>query len=185
MWQILKSFSSRDPKFYVNLFKLYVRPLCEYNVNAWMPFLIGDINKIESLQAKFTRFLCKKLNLKYNNYHHRCKILNLETLEIRRVKYDLILIYKIVNNLIDLDFSSLFKFNSNLNSYNLRRHKLSLEKPKLVKTSVRSNFFSYRCINIWNGLPEEIVTSSSLDIFKQKLNTFDLYSIYTPKVLPP
>ena len=185
VWQILKSFSSRDPKFYVNLFKLYVRPLLEYNVSTWMPSLIGDIKLVESVQGKFTRLLCRKLNIKYNNYYHRCNILNLETLEIRRVKFDLILIFKIINNLINLDFSTYFTYNYNHQSYNLRRHTLSFKKPNLAKTSVRNNFFSFRCINTWNSLPEEVVTSNSLNNFKLKLNKFDLYSIYTSKILLP
>ena len=179
VYQIIKSFKSRNYKFYVNQFKLFIRPLLEYNVNAWMPILKSDIRKVEQVQATFTRLVCRKLNIKYNNYNHRLHILNLETLEIRRIKNDLIIIYKILNNLIDLKFDNFFKFNQNLNYYNLRRHPLALAKPPLTKTSIRRNFFNNRCINLWNKLPEEIVVSDSLAIFKTKLNKFDLYSIYS------
>ena len=147
-----------------------------------MPGLKGDIKKVESVQSKFTRFLCKRLNISYNNYEHRLTKLNLETLEIRRVKSDLILIYKIFNKLIDLNFNDFFTLDQTHLFYNLRKHKLSIQIPKLCKTSVRNNFFNYRCTKIWNGLPEEVVTSVSLSIFKNKLNKINLYNLYTSKL---
>ena len=147
-----------------------------------MPSPVGDIRQVESFQAKFSRLLCKKLNISYNNYIDRCRILKLETLEIRRVKFDLILIYKITNKLIDVDFSIFFKLSSSITSYNLRRHKFSIKKPDLAKTSVRNNFFSIRCVNTWNKLPQNIVTSPSLENFKHELNNFNMHSIYSSKI---
>ena len=185
IYLILKSFSSYDHTFYINLYKLYIRPNLEYNVCTWMPSLIGDIRKLESVQGKFTRLLCKKLNIRYNNYFHRLETLNLETLEIRRVKQDLILIYKILNNLIDLDFDKFFTFNPALNLYSLRRHKFYIQHSHMPETSVRNNFFSYRIINTWNNLPEVVVSQKSLSLFKNKLNEFNLYSIYKSKLESP
>ena len=52
---ILKSFHSKDPFFFSNLFKLYIRPNLEYNVSVWNPYHIGGIKKVESVQATFTR----------------------------------------------------------------------------------------------------------------------------------
>ena len=68
---IVKTFNSNDPYFFINLFKLYIRPNLEYNVSAWMPYHIGDIRKIESVQATFTRLVCRKLNIKYNRNNHK------------------------------------------------------------------------------------------------------------------
>jgi len=46
---------------------------------------------------------------------------------------------------------------------------------KLAKTHVYSardsNFFSNRVINIWNGLPDSIVKSPSVNSFKSKINS--------------
>ena len=155
-----------------------------YNVSAWNPYQISDIKKVESVQAKFTRMVCRKLNIGYSSYQHRLQMLNLETLEIRRVKFDMIIIYKILNNLLDLPFNHFFTLNPSLLLYSLRRHSLSLLKPKLSKTSTRLNFFSYRTINTWNLLPQDIVTSKSLTIFKSKLKIFDLTKIYNSRLSP-
>ena len=179
---ILKTFKSRQPHFYVNLFKLYVCPILEYNINIWMPYKIGDIRRIESLQAKFTRRLCQKLNLSYDSYFHRLQILNLETLEIRRVKLDLILTYKIHHSLVDLNFNEFFTKSKSMQLYNLRRHALHLDKPCIPKTTVRQNFFYYRVVNTWNQLPKSIVESKTLATFKRKLNSLNLQNIYETKL---
>ena len=179
---ILKSFISYNPVFYVNLYKLYVRPNLEYNVCTWMPSQVGDIKKIESVQIRFTKFLCRKLNIRYQSYLHRLEILKLQTLEIRRVKQDMILVYKMLNNLVDLDFRKYFTINHNLNRYNLRRHTLYLKLPIFASSSTRHNFFSYRAVKTWNQLPNEVVTASSLSSFKTKLSNFNLYSIYPSKL---
>ena len=160
------------------LYKTYIRPIMEYNVSIWAPQSISDIKLAESIQKTFTRKLCKKLNIKYESYADRLTILQIESLEYRRVKFDLILLYKILNNIVHANNENLFLFSNIQNSYNLRRHSLHLLKPPLVKTSTRTNFFSHRIINIWNNLPDSIVTSPSLIIFKQRLNLFSLCNIH-------
>jgi hypothetical protein len=54
----------------------------------------------------------------------------------------------------------------------LRGNKFKLFKPKSV--SVRdSNFYVNRIVNIWNSLPDSIVTADSVFSFKRRLNSFD------------
>ena len=179
---IIKTFNSKDPWFFINLFKLYIRPILEYNISAWMPYQVGDIRRIESVQATFTRLVCRKLNIKYKSYRHRLRLFNLDTLEIRRIKYDLILIFKIIHNLIDLQFDDFFSISPSLKLYQLRRHKLHLNMPTPPATSTRINFFSYRTISTWNNLPSEIVMSKSLVLFKKKLNYYNIANIAISKL---
>ena len=169
----LRSFKSSNPIFYVNLFKTYIRPITEYNCITWTPFLISDVKKIESIQKTFTRKLFKKLNLKYHSYTNRLEQLGLETLESRRIKFDLIYTYKIIHNLVDIPTSDFFKRNEILKSYSLRRHKFYLAKPFHPKSVVASNFFIHRAINIWNKLPDQTVSSPTLSLFKTRLNEFN------------
>ena len=147
-----------------------------------MPYLITDIKKIESVQATFTRKLCKKLNIKYDSYFHRLQLLNLETLELRRVKIDLIITYKIINNLVDINSTDFLKINLNLKNYNLRRNKFHLIKSPLPNYLVSSNFFSHRVINAWNSLPDNVVCSNSLQIFKFRLNNVNPANYFTSKL---
>ena len=172
---ILRSFSPTNTQLLVNLYKTYVRPLLEYNTCTWSPYLSTDKRLIESVQAMFTRRLCQRANMGYADYKDRLAKLNLESLENRRAKRDLSLVYKIVNNLVTIDCTNLFNFN-NFGGYNLRRHPMQLQstQTKPAKTRCRKNFFSERVINPWNSLPTNVATSPSLDIFKNHINLMSL-----------
>lgn len=171
---IIRTFNNQNPQIYTQLFKTYVRSIIEYNSSIWNLNLIKDIRKIESIQIQFTQKLCQKLNIKYSSYNHRLKILNLETLEIRRLKSDLKLVYKIHNNLINLNINEFFTQSTLDNSYNLRRHDKYLKLPDLCKTTIRRSFFSLRIVKIWNKLPQYVIRSKSLPIFKDNLDSLEL-----------
>ena len=56
------------------------------------------------------------------------------------------------------------------NYHTPRGHCAKLYKSRIM--SVRDgNFFSNRIINTWNSLPDAIVSSRSVDIFKRKLHS--------------
>ena len=139
--------------------------------------LKSDIRKIETVQRTFTRLLCKKLNIQYNDYLDRLKILNLDSLEQRRLKTDLILAYKIRHKLVNLNAIPFLTLNDIPQLYNLRRHTENLSSS-FSKSSIRAQFFSNRIIKVWNKLPQELVSSNSLQIFKTKIKLMDL-SRYT------
>ena len=96
-----------------------------------MPHQVGDIKKIESVQALFTRLVCRKLDVKYDSYKYRLSFLSLDTLDIRQIKYDLILFFTFFYNLVDLKFDDFFFISSSLKLYRLRRNILHLNKPVL------------------------------------------------------
>jgi len=81
-------------------------PLLDYGSPIWAPVYKTDINLIERVQRRFTKCL---IGLKDISYHDRLVILdNADTLEIRRQKMDLIMLFKITHNLVALDFCSFF-----------------------------------------------------------------------------
>ena len=176
-YTVLKSFRSVHPGIYISLYKTYIRPLLEYNTSIWTPQSKENIELAEKAQRSFTKKLCKKLNIRFRDYEDRRKILKIESLEYRRLKIDLILVYKIINNLIDINIPNFFTLSQINNIYSLRRHTLYLEKSN-SNTPLRRNFFSNRIINTWNKLPNSIVTSETLPIFKNKITNFPLSSIY-------
>ena len=53
--------------------------------------------------------------------------------------------------------------------YGLRGHRLKL-KVQGCRLQVRQNFLSVRIVNIWNKLPESVVESSSVNVFKKRLD---------------
>ena len=171
---IFKTFSSKNLNLYKNIFKTYIRPILEYNANIWTSTSISNIKIIENTQRKFTKIVSKKLNIKFDSYKHRLEIWNLETLEYRRLKLDLILLYKILNDLISINPDDNFHKSHFYQHHNLRRHNLCLKTHNIPKSNIRNNFFSVQIIQLWNQLPQDLVQSKSLIIFKTRLKQIDL-----------
>ena len=73
---------------------LYVRPLLEYNCVVWSPSLVRDVTLIEQVQRRFTKRLRGFRNI---SYAERLKLLDVDTLEVRRLKFDLVYCYKIIS----------------------------------------------------------------------------------------
>ena len=165
---IFRSFVSRCPKILCRAFKTYIRPILEYCTPVWSPYLLCDINIIESVQKYFTRRLFPG---KQFTYGERLSLTNLATLESRRIRFDLIMYYKIINNLVDLDSSKFF--NSLSHSFNTRGHAFKLSK-QIYSTNSLANNFANRAINCWNALPPSVVSSHSLMQFKFNLSREDL-----------
>jgi len=76
-----------------------VRPLVEHNTIVWSPYTIDNIETIECVQRRFTK------NLRgYSGYTYleRLHCLELQSLEQRRLLFDLIFCYKIVSGIVDV-----------------------------------------------------------------------------------
>ena len=179
-YNIIRSFVSTNLSLYTGLYKTFIRPLLEYNTPIWNPDLITDIKSVEHIQRKFTRMVCQKSNTSFTNYQDRLKIMHLDTLEIRRVRFDLILMYKIYHNIIDIDFNSHFKLNIANKNYSLRGHNFKLQRNKY--STARNRYFCERVIPTWNKLPVDVVEALNVEEFKTKLTKFDLNKIYTSKI---
>jgi hypothetical protein len=89
----------------VRVFNVYVRPLLEYASCVWSPYHITDINQIEAVQRNFTKRLPGYTALSYKD---RLKRLKMETLELRRLRQDLVLPYEILTGLTDVNVADFF-----------------------------------------------------------------------------
>ena len=91
----------------------------------------------------------------------------------------MIQLFKIINNIDDIQPVKFFTFKDNTT----RGHIFRISKPSDSKT-LRKNVFPVRCIDKWNELSEDIVTSTDILSFKVKLNKmwlnkrFDTSCIY-------
>ena len=181
-YQILKCFKTKNIGVLLRLFKTYVRPKLEYNTPVWSPYLLKNVNKIESVQRNYTKRICRRCGINFSSYEDRLNILNLNTLEKRRAINDLLLLYKMIHNLIDLKFTDYFSF-TNI-KYNLRRNSMQIQTKKKINLPIQPWQISFfmRVIKFWNALPEDIVTAQSISIFKLKLQTFCLSSIINMKI---
>ena len=127
--------------------------------------MIKDINAIEKVQRRFTKRLAGMNGLPYEQ---RLTKLGIDSLEVRRMRADLIFMYKIVFGLCEgVTRDNLFKMCSVHN--HSRGHRYRVYLP-VVKSSAIYNFFSYRVLNSWNSLPNT-TDFSSLAKFKTGLST--------------
>ena len=167
-------FHSNDVSHLVRLYKVYVRPLLESNTQVWNPWFHKDI---QCVQRFFTRAIIKRAGISYMDYDDRLANLGLQSLEYRRVFYDLAMCYKIYNNLVDLPFESFFT--KPARSYSIRGHPCILRSKHLRHHAFRAHFFTERVIPIWNHLPHDVVTSLNITVFR-RLRSVDLSPLLYP-----
>ena len=58
-------------------------------------------------------------------------------------------------------------------SYNLRGNGVNLCVPKFNLNFMR-NYFTYKCAQLWNKLPEDVKLAGNVSIFKSKLRSTQL-----------
>jgi len=96
---LFKAFTIRHIPVLKKACLTYVRPVLEYASNVWAPYLIKHINAVEKVQKNFTKRIPALTNL---SYPERLAAIDLEPLELRRPKSDLVLYYKCLNDLVAL-----------------------------------------------------------------------------------
>ena len=113
--------------------------------------------------------------MKNLDYESRLRSLKLPSLEYRRVRGDLIEVYKICHHIYDpVTTSPLLTFAHS----NTRAHKFKLNKPRF-NTKQFQYFFSNRVVNIWNNLPAEVVSATTTNSFKNKIDKFFNMHMYS------
>ena len=157
---IRNTFSYLNQEMFLNLYKSLVRPHMEYCTQAWSPYLKKDINILEKIQRRATKIVPGLSDL---SYEERLRKLKLYPLEDRRMRGDMIAVWKMLNGHIDIDTEKLLPLNKGC--ANTRSHTYQIQS-KLPRSNVRKHFFTQRIVCPWNTLSSYTVNSTSLDMFK-------------------
>lgn len=174
---ILRSFSSSNVWTLLKAYTTYVRPILEYATTIWSPYLNKDKIKVERVQRFFTRMICQRCKIPYSSYNDRLYKLNISSLEYRRLEFDLMFLYKLLNDLLDINAKDFFYFNET--HYNTRSHSKVIRSKLPFRNLNQNNFYSHRCATTWNLLPPEIVSAPTYDVFRNRLKSFNLRTIAT------
>ena len=87
-----------DESGFILLYKSMVRPHLEYANSVWCPYKLGDIKEIEKVLKRATKLI---INFKNMSYTDRLQHLNLPTLKYRRLRGDMIEVFKITHKIYD------------------------------------------------------------------------------------
>jgi hypothetical protein len=167
--QIRNSFSHFNVKSTKQLYTSMVRPHLEYANPVWYPHLAGDCERLERVQHRATKTPC----LRHLSYPDRLHTLGLTTLADRRMRGDLIQMYKMVKGIDHINLQNPPQFQSTERSN--RFHNMRLRREVAKKSSARHNYFTNRIAVEWNKLPQEVIDSETTTGFKNKLSKFNIF----------
>ncbi len=141
-----------------------VRPSLEYSATVWNPYTQTQIRKIEMVQRRAARFVTGR-------HHNTSSVTDMiehlqwDTLECRRVKASVTMLYRIVNDLVDIPADDyLIRAPTRPRSANNHQYR----KTQTSRLYHQKSFFP-RAIDEWNRLPSSVVNAPSLVSFKQGL----------------
>ena len=164
---IQRSFQCLDKKTFVSLYKILVRAHLDYASSVWAPYKIKHIEMLENVQRRCTRQL---LYLKDMSYEQRLKTLKLPKQSYRRLRGDMIEVYKIIKGVYDKEAASFLKMWSDVVQRDGGRgHNVKIYLQRGTK-SLRQKAFGLQIVTTWNNLPEEVVNATNINVFKRRLD---------------
>ena len=168
--RMARSLSYRNKDIWLRLYRIYVRPILEYSVQAWSPWMCKDVKKLEDVQRRAVRMTS---GLKGVTYEDKLKEVGMLSLEARRERGDMIQVWKILNKHDKVDETKWFRrvdtSRQTMTRMSTCPYNLQLGN---VHLDTRKYFFSQRVVVKWNNLPELVKESVSLNGFK---NAYDEY----------
>ena len=121
---------------------------------------------LERIQRRATKLI---VNIRNLSYEDRLKRLGLQSLKTRRLRGELIEVFKILNG-FDLVGPGLLA----LAPHGVTRSNGFKLQGKRFQTDVAKNFFANKIINEWNNLPRDVVHSQTINMFKNRLDKYFL-----------
>lgn len=158
---INRTFKFKNKKIILQLYKALVRPHLEYCIQAWRPHYQKDISMLERVQTRVVNLIDSSNKC----YEDKLKTVGVTTLETRRLRGDLIEVFKMFKGFDAVNVHDFFT----LSVGSLRGHSCKIFKPRF-KTDVGKFSFANRVVFEWNLLTEEIISCNTVEQFKCKLD---------------
>ena len=148
---------------------MLVRPKLEYGAIAWNPHTQNKIDTLEKIYRSAARFVVHD-HRRTTSVTHIPSKLGWQTLQTRRLQQQLVFLYKIKYNLLNMSLPQhlIVPCTRTRNS----------DPNKFFRIPTRINTYAYslypRVIRAWNLLPNEIIRLPSIDTFHQTVSPFKL-----------
>jgi hypothetical protein len=176
---ILKSLRSKNLNVYIQAWKSYILPMLEYASCVWSPYKIRDVNSIEAVCRYFTRRALYKCDMPSTSYKNRLDLFRIDSLEARRYKSDLKMMYKVIHDRVDIDLMALLR---RCNERSTRGHMWKILPKSVPHTDFLKNSFIHRTCAMWNKLPSAIVNSTSFASFCHRIDSYNIYQIASTRI---
>lgn len=167
----LSVFEDRSPDTMLHIYKALIRSKLEYVCPVWDSTKIEDIITLEGVQRYYT----SKINTVYNlHYYDRLRSLKLMSLQRRRERYSIIMMFKIINGITPNDL--------HLQWTNSERRGVRVKIPPIARdakskyVTMFDNSFRVRAAMLWNTIPAKLTVKPSMESFKNGLTAY-LYSL--------
>ena len=141
-----------------------VTPLVEYASSIWDPWTKENISKIEAVQRRSARFVCSDYS-RYSSVKSMMEDLKWPSLEERRARNKVTLMYRIVRQQIAIDREIMTKSSASNN----RGHSWKFHLPYARTQAYKFSFFP-STIRLWNLLLAEAVDSPTIDAFRNRIS---------------
>ena len=164
---VFSVFKTRDTTVMITLYKSLVRSLLEYCCPLWDPIKVKEIQLLEGVQRTFTSRIG---GLYTKNYWERLAHLKLMSLQRRRERYVILMMWKVLKGVVPNCCNIQFAQTS--------RHGVRAIIPSLSRASSLSNqtlydgSFAVRGPKLWNMVPDSVKAENTFDGFKTSLSEF-------------
>ena len=163
-----KSFN--EPYILKSLYCALIRPLMEYCAVAWAPSTKTQMDKIESVQRQFLLFALKNLGWRHAyelpSYESRLKLLNMDSLQNRRIVSCSIFMYKLMNQVINVpSLSNQLVYNESI--YQTRNRHTFVQPPH--STNYGMNEPLTRLVKLYNLYEVDFLASNSVNMLKTRI----------------
>ena len=170
--QMRKSFLYRDKYTWVKLYKTNVRSHMECSVQSWSPWYKRDIDVLEKVQERAVNMV---RGLRGSTYEAKLKEVGLTTLADRRLRGDMVQVWKYIHKESIMDPQTLTLVGTDQLQHNQNtRHTtkpLNIIQP-YAKLDIRKHFFTVRVAKPWNNLPAEVQSAKDITTFKTDYDKF-------------
>ena len=119
---IRRNFKYMGEETFLTLYKSLVKPHIEYSSTVWNPTMICDQKLIEGVQRRATKLIPSISGL---SYPQKLKKLGLPSLQYRRLRADMLQVYKIIHGFDRVTIETFFELSG---SDRTRGHRYKINK---------------------------------------------------------
>ena len=163
----LSVFEDRSADTMLHLYKSLIRSKLEYCCPLWDTTKVEDIITLESVQRFYTS---KIYSVSHLHYYDRLKALKIMSLQRRRERYAIIMIYKIINLITPNDLQ-LQWIHSDRRGIRIKIPPIT-RNAKLKFITKFDDSFRVRAAMLWNTIPPNLTLKCSMDSFKNGLTKY-------------